>query len=451
MRIWCGIDVGRRRSDYALMDREGRVVDGACITNDLDGVATVIAAIRAHSKQARASVPIAVDEVNALVPSALASKGYQLIAVHPVAEARHRRTLVASGLKTDRVDAVVLANIARTEPRLHQHYPRFSAEAFGVRLLARSQQAAGHDVRRAHSKVDALLARFYPAALSTFSNLTAAEARLVLELAPSPGHARSLRERQLAAALRQLWPEFRCRPRAAMILENLRAPHLRLPPAIEEVMSRELVSLLQLLNGSVAHHELATAATLDQFRQHPDYAIYSSFPGLRGIIGARILGELGDDRSRFANDWSIGAMAGVIPVTRSSGGSLSVRRRMNYNRRLGNAVNLWTLPLLNGSPEARRYYDTRRAAGDRYPTAARKLGRRYLRILRCCLLEGRRYEERGPVNADRPSAAVGSDAVSLTHDPDLDARPPRVEDELLQDIEPEVICRSQAIEIEIQA
>jgi hypothetical protein len=35
------------------------------------------------------------------------------------------------------------------------------------------------------------------------------------------------------------------------------------------------------------------------FQQHPDYAVITSFPGLADSTGARMLAEIGDDRSRF--------------------------------------------------------------------------------------------------------------------------------------------------------
>ena len=37
------------------------------------------------------------------------------------------------------------------------------------------------------------------------------------------------------------------------------------------------------------------------FRRHPDAAIYLSQPGLGEILGARELGEFGDDPRRYAS------------------------------------------------------------------------------------------------------------------------------------------------------
>lgn len=67
-----------------------------------------------------------------------------------------------------------------------------------------------------------------------------------------------------------------------------------------------------------------------------DYEIITSFPGLADSSGAVVLGELGDGRSRFADDRALEAFAGSAPVTKASGKSRRVvRRRTKNNRRAG--------------------------------------------------------------------------------------------------------------------
>jgi transposase len=42
-------------------------------------------------------------------------------------------------------------------------------------------------------------------------------------------------------------------------------------------------------------------------------------PGLGTVLGARMLGEVGDDRERFTDARGLEAFAGTAPVTRASG------------------------------------------------------------------------------------------------------------------------------------
>lgn len=55
------------------------------------------------------------------------------------------------------------------------------------------------------------------------------------------------------------------------------------------------------------------------------------------MLGTRILGEIGDDRTRFADAKVLKAFAGTAPITRASGLKRSVTMRIVRNRRLCHA------------------------------------------------------------------------------------------------------------------
>ena len=68
---------------------------------------------------------------------------------------------------------------------------------------------------------------------------------------------------------------------------------------VEQAMGRQAVAHLHTLNTSVANVADLEQALGEAFAQHPAAAIIISFPGLGTVLGARILGEIGDDRTRF--------------------------------------------------------------------------------------------------------------------------------------------------------
>ena len=55
------------------------------------------------------------------------------------------------------------------------------------------------------------------------------------------------------------------------------------------------------------------------FGRHPDAEIYRSQPGIGAVLGARVLGEFGDDRCRYASAKARRNYAGTSPITRASG------------------------------------------------------------------------------------------------------------------------------------
>ena len=117
------------------------------------------------------------------------------------------------------------------------------------------------------------------------------------------------------------------------------------------------------------------------FEKHPDADIYLSLPGLGVILGARVLGEFGDDPNRYTTAKSRKNYAGTSPLTIASGKKRAVLARHVRNRRLYDAIDPWAFRALDNSPGARAFYDQHRAAGDLHHQALRALGNRLVGIL----------------------------------------------------------------------
>jgi transposase len=108
------------------------------------------------------------------------------------------------------------------------------------------------------------------------------------------------------------------------------------------------------LNEQISDLETTLA---NHFEKHPDADIYRSLPGLGVILGARVLGEFGDDPNRYTNAKSRKNYAGTSPLTIASGKKKAVLARHVRNPRLYDAVDRWAFATLLNSPGARAYYD----------------------------------------------------------------------------------------------
>ena len=111
------------------------------------------------------------------------------------------------------------------------------------------------------------------------------------------------------------------------------------------------------------------------------------------ILGARVLGEFGDDPNRYCDAKSRKNYAGTSPITKASGKHRVVLARYARNRRLADACYLWAFASLTASSGARSFYDQRRAAGDTHHRALRALANRLVGILHGCLRHGVLYDE----------------------------------------------------------
>ena len=111
------------------------------------------------------------------------------------------------------------------------------------------------------------------------------------------------------------------------------------------------------------------------------------------MLGARVLGEFGDDPNRYTDAKSRRNYAGTSPLTVASGEKRAVLARHVRNRRLYDAIDHWAFVALRASTGARALYDQHRAAGDTHHQALRALGNRLVGILHGCLRHHRPYDE----------------------------------------------------------
>ena len=158
-------------------------------------------------------------------------------------------------------------------------------------------------------------------------------------------------------------------------------------------MGRQALALLMQLNAAAQAENALADATRVALQQHPDSALLTSFPGLGQLPAARVLAEIGDDRSRFADARGLNAYAGAAPVTRASGKKLVVLLRTVKNNRLAAVGYLWTFAAMRLSTGSRAHYDRRRLAGDRHAAAQRNLFNRFLGCLCYCLQTNELYAE----------------------------------------------------------
>jgi transposase len=162
-----------------------------------------------------------------------------------------------------------------------------------------------------------------------------------------------------------------------------------------------LVATLGCLNQQITALEQHLAG---QFGTHPAAAIIRSQPGLGVVLGARLLGEFGDDPHRYTTAKGRKAFAGTAPVTRSSGLRTVVVARAVCNQRLVDACYLWAFAALTASPGARRCYDAHRARGASHHQALRALGNRLVGILHGCLTHRVAYQEQVAWPVAEPAA-----------------------------------------------
>jgi transposase len=315
-----------------------------------------------------------------------------VFAINPLSVARYRERHSTSGAKSDAADAHLLAEIIRLDRHHHRPVAGDSEDAEAIKLVARTHQSLIWDRTRHLLRMRAALRDFFPAALEAFADLDAPDVLELLAKAPDPTRASRLTRAQIAAALRRSHRRD-VEAKADRIHQILHAEQLHRSATVESAYAAIVtgqVAILQTLNTQI--DQLGTVVA-DHFGRHPDAKIYASQPGLGVVLGARVLGEFGDDPDRYADAKARKNYAGTSPITKASGNRKVVLARYARNRRLADALQQWALGSMRGSPGARAYYQALRDRGISHHAALRQLANRLVGILHGCLKTHAHYDE----------------------------------------------------------
>ena len=390
--LFVGDDWAEDHHDVYLMNDTGDRLAARRLPEGLAGMRVFHELVAAHAEDP-AQVMIGIETDRGLWVDALTGAGYQVFAVNPLAVARYRDRHHVSGAKSDAGDAKLLADLVRTDRHNHRLIAGDSADAEAVKVLARAHQNLIWTRNRHTNALRSTLREYYPAALEAFDDLHDRDALAILGRAPSPLQAANLSLSKIRSALKAAGRQRNLDTRAHDIQTALRTEQLAAPAAVSAAFAattRATVGIIAELNRQIDDLEAELAT---HFETHPDADIYRSLPGLGVILGARVLGEFGDDPNRYTTAKCRKNYAGTSPLTIASGKKRAVLARHVRNRRLYDAVDQWAFCALQTSPGARTFYDQRRAAGDLHHQALRALGNRLVGILHGCLRHRTHYDE----------------------------------------------------------
>jgi transposase len=390
--IFVGDDWSEDHHDVCLMDQAGKRLASRRLPEGLTGIRQLHELIAEHAEEPD-QVVIGIETDRGLWAGALAAAGYQVFAVNPLAAARYRDRHHVSGGKSDASDAKLLADLVRTDRHNHRPIAGDSLDAEAIKVLARAHQSLIWARTRHTNAMRSALREYYPAALLAFEDLAHGDALGVLGRAPTPEQGAHLDLPAIQSALKRGGRKRNIAARARQIRAALRSEQLAAPAPVAAAFgatTRAAVGIIVELNRQIAELEAELAT---HFEAHPDADIYRSLPGLGVILGARVLGEFGDDPNRYTSAKSRRNYAGTSPLTVASGKKRAVLARHVRNRRLYDAIDHWALCALTSSPGARAYYDHHRAAGDVHHQALRALGNRLVGILHGCLRHHTTYSE----------------------------------------------------------
>src|SRR5713101_1926834 len=340
-----GFDWASEKHRACLLDRHGGVIGERDVPHGGAGLTELCDWLVDSAGAQPGAIAVAIEMPHGPVVEMLMERGFQLFAINPKQLDRFRDRFTVAGAKDDSRDARVLGDSLRTDRHAFRRLAVDDPVVIELREWSRMAEDLQQERTRLANRVREQLWRYYPQALQLTDDLAADWFLALWHQAPTPAKAAKLRKTTIERVLH-----------AHRMLDELTA---RLEPAAESAPG--------------------------QTSEQRDVAILRSLPGVGRINLATLLAEAWQPLRR--RDYhALRALSGVAPVTRRSGKSCIVIRRLACNKRLERAVYHWARVATQHDPASRRRYADLRKRGHSHGRALRTVGDRLLAVA-CTLLQ----------------------------------------------------------------
>ena len=338
-------------------------------------------------------VGIAIEQRRGAVMHALMQ--YEFLVLYPVnpkALARYREAFHPSGAKDDPTDAALLLDLLRKHRDQLRPWHPDTVTARQLQLLGEHRRKLVNLRGGLTNRITSLLKQYFPQALDWVGTLDSRQACDFLTKWPTLAAV----QRARPATVRRFYQQHNCR-RAAVIdarLDEMATPQpLTTDPAIVDTLGLAVQSYATQLRPLLAAISAFDTQIAAVFADHPDHALFASFPGAGAVCAPRLAAAFGTDRTRWAAATELQAHAGIAPVTERSGKALWVHHRLACPKFLKQTFHEYADQSIRFSVWARRYYDQQRGRGNNHHAALRSLAFKWMRILFRCWQDRTPYDE----------------------------------------------------------
>ena len=332
MGNYAGVDWASEKHDVLIEDEAGEELFVGSFAHDEAGLRSLCRTL-VRMKVAL----VAIERPDGLLVERLLDAGLRLLALHPNQVAAARPRFRAAGGKSDRFDAFVLCELARTDHHRFRVLEPDSDQSKALRALTRAREDLVQTCTAMCNQLRAELERFWPAPIGLFCDLDSPISLAFLEKYPSPPDARALGEKRLQAFLAR--QRYSGHKPASELLAKLRAPaggsaSRRWPHAGRLCLRWSPRSRRWSRKSGSSSGRSPTAV-----REHPDGEIFPSlFKRPESVItAAKLVAEIGDCRARYPTRDALAGDAGQAAIARESGKRKAAWFRWGCNKRLRDA------------------------------------------------------------------------------------------------------------------
>jgi transposase len=243
---YAGIDWADDHHDMVALDDAGRQITALRVAHTPAGLAQLLTALE-HicGPEAKDQIACIVETSQGLLIAALLETGLAVYPVNPKTVDRRRN---AAGVKTDRIDAYLLAKTGRSDLADLRRLRPDSPLVAELKALTRDQDSLIVMQTRLLNQLSACLKAYYPVALQLFGKLHQRSTLAFLRAYPTALEARAASVEALTAVLKQAG-HTRAEAVARTIFQTLQQEQLTADAITTRTKARLMLALLAQLES----------------------------------------------------------------------------------------------------------------------------------------------------------------------------------------------------------
>ena len=316
-----------------------------------------------------------------------------LFPVNPKNLARFREAFTGSGAKGDPSDADYLRELAAVHHERLRPWKPDDEQTRTISFLVQGRRKTVDERTRLTNRLRSTLKMYFPQAIGlSGETLHKTMALDFLRKWPQLSDVQRAKNKTI-----QLFYSIHNSRSAELIKKRQELIRSTIPLTTDQAVIKSCLITVKMLLGQISQIN----STIDEFdmelkelySNHPDKGLFDSFPGSGEALGPRLLCAWGTDRERYDSADSMQKYSGIAPVTKASGQSKVVIRRLACPKFLLQTFHEYANSSRRSSIWAQAYYEMLRERGKSHHMAIRSLAFKWIRIMYCCWQNRTAYDE----------------------------------------------------------
>lgn len=389
--FYLGIDIGKNTHVASLMDDKAKVVFKAhSFSNTSDGAATLLKKIAPYSAELEIGLE-ATGHYWLSLYSFLIQNHFVVHVINPIQTDGWRKGTEIRKRKTDIIDSVLIADFIRYGNFLETSLA--DEDTMSLRNLSRFRNYLVGSIGDLKRKTICVLDQIFPEYHSAFSDVFGKTSKELLLQLSSPSAYEDITPNQLEELLSQVTLKGFATKKFNTI-SALAQTSFGITFCIDSFsfQLKLLIEQINFIEKQVADVEKQMADLLKKIN-----STITTIPGIGDVIGATILGEIGDIE-RFSNGAKLVAYAGIDASVSQSGDYTSTNNRMSKRGSpyLRKALFRAAFVASNYDPVFKAYYQKKRNEGKHHNVALGAVARKLCYTIYAVLKKNEVYKVQTP-------------------------------------------------------